>query len=394
MSNTVITDSAKLRAAINLVSPCRGKFKPGQNMDIFLCYMFKVIPDVRLTVLTMDGHGNCIAKEVPIERGGEHGTYYVYGPKLKKLLNLIPNEPIQITFMHSQVEIKTARGEYYIAVLDTLQEEAKESVEIKGKLRLEIPDFRKWLKYTSFCASIDEIRQQMCGVHFDTSGGHLQIAATDGKLLTHIDAVSVETDFDDNFTIPNNSIKYLSRSLPETGMLDVEIYQKIIEFTTGAENNRTFITNSLERGLYPNYKAVIPSEEVLWPVKLNRRELHSAAQRASLMASDISNLIVLSLLAKDNKIRLSSKNHDEDTECQETIDAQYTHNDAANEQCPDRLGFHGRRLISVLYHLPADDITMFVKNSYEPTVFRPSNRKEDDDKILYLLMNMRICDDD
>ena len=116
--------------------------------------------------------------------------------------------------------------------------------------------FKDMLEKTKFCASDNEAKPFLCGVHLDFNKGELSVVGTDTYKLSCVNN-DVNTDIDTNFILPTVTADTLVKELGDEVKFMFDENSNLIKFKDG----KTVITSRLIEGDYPNYKQVIPEEK-------------------------------------------------------------------------------------------------------------------------------------
>lgn len=144
-------------------------------------------------------------------------------------------------------------------------------------------------KKTGFCASTDETRQVLMGVHIINRAGLIEAAATDGHRLGKVVINNPHClGADTSFTIRATILKLA------TTLLDGVVKVGMEDGMVTLEDNTTKITSRLLEGQYPAYNQLIPNHQDLSRTLLtfNRDEI----------------LNILTTAGKDTKVITNIKN--------------------------------------------------------------------------------------
>lgn len=384
---TVIVSRNDLLLALRQTAPGR---QPKAIPYIFRDYVFIVESD-NFYVWTSDGASTTIRKRVKAEittDNKEQQLFPIYGNMLTKMLQLLDDEPIRMTFYHSQMEVTHQYGTFYLPFENDIAAQTiiKGNDEAKHTVKIEVPDFRKFLDKSIFCMANDELRPAMNGIYFDFRDNHLVLAASNGHILVKIDAWSVAADFTDSFIMYAKTACILSRILPKAGFLEMSIFdsQVRIDVTTGQDEELTILTKTVD-SRYPNYMNVIPRHGI-YHITVNRRKFLSAVRRAEIFSNDSSRLLKLYLKQDDNTITINASDIDLEIGACETLPAVF-------DGLPDgkmTIGFNSRFIEHVICHLNTDNIIINGQDSSRAITMVPD--VQDDDEVLYLIMPMLCCD--
>lgn len=393
MESTIITvNGHELLKAMKMVAPAKMDIREAYVFPCYKAWVFSVDGDT-LHIETADAWQVYMKASIKLDKPAEGDCtrmYGVSGYELKKLLELIDEEPVELTFYNSQVKVKMSRGEYYIPLMDV--NEWKRMPDMKGdavNMTLEVPDLKKWLSITSFCMADDELRVAMNGILIDVRkiGKGINVVATNGYILSRIKVVTadIEDGACGSYIIPAKVVKILQRVLPNAGWVDMELYDKI--GIIRVDNLELHFKPIDSR--YPDYIKVIPSEG-LYDIRVNRYDLLHLVQRLRLFASDSGKL---KFMAKAGEQHMTVKAEDNDFELsgQETIDVIF-------DKMPEELlvndtfvfGLNARLMEKLLKAIKVTEVLIRVKNSSMGFLIQDAADKTDVNEWQYLVMPMHI----
>lgn len=162
---------------------------------------------------------------------------------------------------------------------------------------------REMLRKVMFAMSKDETRAMLIGVYFEGKDGKLQMTATDGRRLAHVEK---EVDGIEPFglIIPAETVKLIFSLLLKEDEADIRIAIGAgrICFTASSWQ----VTSTVVAGLYPAWQKVVPSS-VAHRAKLNRNAFLEALERAAL-AGDQGEFRVVEIKLENGKITFNAEN--------------------------------------------------------------------------------------
>ena len=133
-------------------------------------------------------------------------------------------------------------------------------------------------------------------------------------------------------------------------------------------------------GKYPNYEAVIPTEN---PNKLSIERLPflNSIKRVSLFASQSTYQIRLNISGRE--LLLSSEDVDFSNEAKERLTCNY-------EGADMEIGFNSKFLIEILNNLSSDEIKIEMSEPNRAGIITPVNNENKDEDILMLVMPVML----
>lgn len=285
------------------------------------------------------------------------GSIAIPAKTLLEMVGKLEGE-LHITVIEGVLTIKSKKGKYQIRCVES--SDYPELPEVKTEsISIPVDALVKGLKGSLFCASVDESKQILTGVHLKSGLDILEFAATDGHRLAvtkaHIDkSVSLEV------TIPSKSLSELSKIIAgydSDSEVAVSLDNGICLFEI---DNTKIVTRTLE-GMYPAYNTLIP-KQFSNSVTLDRKEFLAAIERVSVL-TNVDGVIGIELVASDNHIILTSENKDIGNST-ETMNTSVSGGDLT-------VYFNSKYLIDGIKSLSSPEIQMHLNNPLHPVVFTP-----------------------
>lgn len=204
--------------------------------------------------------------------------------------NLPKGETVKITTEGTKVTTKAGR---YSSTLNGVAAddfpELPEIDEVKMvKFKMGVDEFKAGVTQVVVASSNDMTRPALTGVYFNTDGGALYIAATDGyRLAEKLFIEKVESEV--RAIVPTSSLSEVMRSLSE----EVEEIEILFDETQVRFRFAEIeITSKLIDGSFPDYRQLIPKANEA-EVTLEKAELLRVTKLAALFAREVGGSIVL-----------------------------------------------------------------------------------------------------
>ena len=245
-----------------------------------------------------------------------------------------------------------------------------------GTIKVAPQMLRDMIDRTLFAVSSDETRLNLSGVYLvGGEAGVLRMVATDGHRLAMIERKVAGAKLERSVILPRKGLVEARRLLDEA-QNDTEL-----ALTVTAKDARIAVGNvsffmRLVDGEFPDYRQVVPKSTRV-QVTVERDDLLSALRRTSLLASERSRGVKLTV--ERGKLEISASNPDQG-EASEEIEAAYA-GDALS------IGFNARYLMDVLAaHAPGDKIELGLTDEVGPGILKGSQ----DPNYTYVVMPMRL----
>lgn len=229
----------------------------------------------------------------------------------------------------------------------------------KGKrITFGIQQFREMVHKVIFAVTQEDARFALNGALLFLSKGAINLVASDGHRLALVSwphAGGTEADL--RVVIPHKALSELSRIGEEIGG---EIIISREENQIFFEMGRCLLSSKLLEGSFPNFEKVIPTgnDKIL---ELDRANFTDAVRRVSLVSSDRSRAIKLSLAS--GRLELSAKNP-ELGEARESLNVDY-------KGAELQIGFNARYILDFLAAVDTQSVTLELKDEAAQGLLRP-----------------------
>ena len=233
-----------------------------------------------------------------------------------------------------------------------------------------------------FAAASDDSRPVLAGVHLESKGEALSLAAADGFRMSFRElAAGLDLDEELSIVVPARSMQEAGRILADSeANCEIRITpnqaQMIFEVP-----DVTLVTRLID-GTFPDLQQIIPQD---WNTRtvISRELLLDAARRASIFARSNNDVIRFALDPSDGtdgigKLTVTATAADTGDNRDE-LDAQIDGNEL-------EVAFNGRYLTDVLSVLESPSIALELQGANTAGVFRPV----DDDSFVHVIMPMVI----
>jgi DNA polymerase-3 subunit beta len=326
--------------------------------------------------LTATDVATSLTVSLPV-RGGEDGKIAMPAKRLMDTMRSLPDTSASfvVDVASSKIRITTDNGEYGLT-----GEGGKDFPPIptfKGTAELSIDsnELRNIIHRTAFAVSTDELRPAMMGVLLQTKGTEMRAVATDGhRLVRLVHTQSKPVSLKKDVVIPAKALLVLGKSIDE-GTIVISVSDTHIKFSFG----QSFLVSRLIDETYPNYEAVIPSENDK-RMTVKRDDIISSIRRVALYASATTRQIRFDVSA--SSLKVSAQDLDFGGEARETLPCTYTGEDL-------EIGFNSGYLIDILTHLESEQVHFRFSSPTRAGIVSPVGGDEKDD-IIMLVMPVRL----
>jgi DNA polymerase-3 subunit beta len=290
---------------------------------------------------------------------------------------LANDSPITLHVAKKEATITSLTGSYQLSAADPKDypdppSSAGDAMIIDGDA------LARAIRATAFCASTEESKQILIGVHLLLSSYGLECAATDGHRL----AVFVVTDDGETadtgqpgITIPARSIRELERLISSSpgAALTLCHHGGQLVATCGDQQ----LTSRTLDGTYPNYHQLIPSS-FSRSLKLDRRGFSQALERVAVLADEQSGAIKLRSDPESGTVTILADARDVGRGSESLP--------VVAEGEPIEIAFNVRYLLDGLKAMTSDQVLLHCNAPTTPAVLEPV----DGPAFTYLVMPIQI----
>lgn len=306
----------------------------------------------------------------------EEGKVVINSRILGDIVKKLPNDTVFFDIENNKVNIKCQKSDFNI--VSNPGEDYPELPIVIETAKFNIPQniLKTAIRQTSFTTSQDESRAVLTGVLFEIEDGILTFVSLDGyRLSMRKEEIGINESL--KLIVPARVLNELNKIIEDTeDPITLAIANGQIVFTL----RDTVIYSKLLEGQFFNYKDIVRTNHNT-TVLLNRKNLLDSLERASLLAREQrANLVKLSI-TDDN---LSIKSNSEMGDVYEEVEL-------INKEGEDvNIAFNSRYLMDGVRVIDSEEIELNFVSSLNPCIMRA----KDDEKYIYLVLPVRLAQDD
>ena len=309
---------------------------------------------------------------VPIASSQEDGRCVVPARRITEHLSLLPDCEVALTTNGGPLEVTWAKG---TTSMPTLDEGAFPQMDdVTGEM-MDMPAQRclEALSAAIPACCREDLRPQLCGVHFDILEDGTRIVATDAHTLIY-DTLDCRTPHGGSFTVPTAAATLLKGAIrKESTIVRLTHDDKKVCFNLGD----IVITTLKVEGKYPNYMSIIPSE-FSGKATTKRQELIGSLRRLAACSPTLK--MVLSPLS----ITLSASAHESGTSGREDCTCSYNGQD-------QEVGINAQRFLDILENVDAEDITLSVTSPAKPILAQTDDGSDRSKIMLFMPISLNAA---
>ncbi|MEI7603856.1 MAG: DNA polymerase III subunit beta [bacterium] len=219
----------------------------------------------------------------------EEGRFCVSAKNLTDLISLLPSGTIEIYTEKENLIVVSPKGRtvFPTSIADDYPETFVLKKEDTPIMSFPVSSFYQIVDKTSFSTDKQKLRPIFTGVYFDFMANGLNTVATDGMRLSRY-FIEGEQPKNDNMSIPSDALDELVKTIHDLGEVPedkIDIYMSNNQAIFKYKNAE--LAARLIEGIFPDYKAVIPSE-FKFVVKVMKAEILQALRITGVFTRNLS----------------------------------------------------------------------------------------------------------
>lgn len=309
----------------------------------------------------------------------EDGVVAIPAKLLLDTLKTFPNQPLTFTIDNENfgIEISSDYGKYKLIGHNGSEFPKTPKLESPSSINLGASVLANAINKTLFATGNDELRPVMSGVYFEINNDDLTFVATDAHKLVKYRRVDLKGENGSSFILPKKPLTLLKGILGSIGEeVAIEYNETNAMFVFGG----TKMQCRLIDGKYPNYNAVIPTEN---PNKLtvSRNALLNSVKRVSIFSNKTTHQVRLKMTGSE--LNISAEDLDFANEANERLTCQYEGEDM-------EIGFNSRFLVEMLSNLDSDEVSIAMSAPNRAGILTPCEKNDDNEEVLMLVMPVML----
>ena len=294
---------------------------------------------------------------------GETGVVCVDLKQFLGTIKKMPNVGIRLEVEGNTMTINFDTGKINLPLLPAEKYPAAPKVN-GGKLNVDSEVMSKVEKAFNFTSDSD-LRPALCGVYFDTVNGN--IVGTNGHTMYTSSGLSKDSGVE----------PFILTEEAYAGIKGLEVSTIMVgEAHALIEGENFYITARLIDGNFPNYKSVIPKNDIKYISNLEA--LRTSVDRALLCTDEFTSLVVFEF---NDAIYVKTRDEEAGTSFKEKVEC--------NGEHKDEVGLNGKYLLSCLNALDSKDVIITFTDNNRPLTIHPMSEDLEENELI-LLMPMMI----
>jgi DNA polymerase III subunit beta len=313
------------------------------------------------------------------DKSQELGSIAIPAKILVDTLKTFADIPVSFSINEANlgIEISAGDGKYKLSGHKADEYPHTPSVETTTSIELTSSLLSNAITKTLFATGNDELRLVLSGVFCELSPDDITFVATDAHKLVRYKRTDVKSTNAVSFIIPKKPLNILKNILGGQEMPVNIDYNRTNAFFTF---QNVHLVCRLIDGKYPNYDAVIPTEN---PNRLtiDRDSLLTTIRRVSIFANQSTHQVRFKLTGKE--LVLSAEDLDFSKESKDRLTCAYEGDDL-------EIGFNSKFLVEMLNNIDTDEICLQMSAPNRAGILTPVNNENKDEDILMLVMPVML----
>ncbi|MCQ2959324.1 MAG: DNA polymerase III subunit beta [Bacteroidales bacterium] len=318
--------------------------------------------------------------KIELENVKGSGIVAIEAKRLTDMLGLFSDEPLtfKVDLTNYKIDILSASGKYSIAGASGEEFPKNLSLEeTKSSFTIASDILQKAIASTVFATSDEDSRPIFTGILFELTNEHLRLVATDSHKLARYTRTDIKSDSAASFIFPKKPANILKNILSkENGDVKVEFDEKQVVITMSSN----IMSCRLIDGKYPNYSAVIPTENPN-VLLINKDDFYKKLRRVAFFSNPANNLARLEM--SGTRLLISAQNIDYASSAKEELNCRYEGEDM-------QIGFKSKLLLTILDNLNSEDVSLEMSEPSRAGLIIPVDKEDENEDVLMLLMPMML----
>lgn len=353
-----------------------GVLSTNNTLPILDNFLFE-IQDGELSVTASDLE-TTISTKLTIE-SKENGIIAIPAKLLLDTLKTFPTQPLTFTIDDKDfgIEITSDEGKYKLSGLNGEEFPKTPEIESPSTIKIKADIIENAINKTLFATGNDELRPVMSGVFFELNNDDITFVATDAHKLVKYKRTDLGAKTGSSFIFPKKPLTLLKNILSN---ISDEVTINYNETNASFEFDSTKLISRLIDGKYPNYNAVIPTENPN-VLTVERSKFLTSLKRVAIFSNKTTHQIKLKM--SGSELQISAEDLDFSNEAIERLTCQYEGDDM-------EIGFNAAFLLEMLSNLTSDNVSIAMSAPNRAGILTPVEKDDENEEVLMLVMPVML----
>jgi len=354
-----------------------GVINTSNTLPILDDFLFDLKDDA--LVITSSDLETTMSVTLKPDKALQNGSIAIPAKILVDTLKTFADIPVSFTINEDNqgIEISAGDGKYKLAGHKSDEYPRVPSLESTTSIELTSSLLSQAINKTLFATGNDELRLVLSGVFCELSPEDITFVATDAHKLVKYKRTDAKSNESASFILPKKPLNLLKNIITGQDMPVSIEYNRTNAFFSF---QNVHLVCRLIDGKYPNYDAVIPTEN---PNKLtiDRNALLTTIRRVAIFANQSTHQVRFKLSGKE--LVLSSEDLDFSKESKDRLTCDYEGDDL-------EIGFNSKFLIEMLNNIDTEEVRLEMSAPNRAGILLPVNQENKNEDILMLVMPVML----
>lgn len=371
-----IISSATLLKSLQKIS---GVMSSSNTLPILEDFLFELSEDKKLKITASDLE-TTISVVSQVDMAEDPGKIAIPAKMLLEIMKTFPDIPVTISVKMDSQEIELLAGEGKYKLIGHPSDEFPQIPVMSNteKLTLDASLLVNAFDKTLFATGNDELRPVLSGVFCEMKEAQLNFVSTDAHKLVRYTRHDIKPDKELSFILPKKPLNHLKNIMPDDA--DQEVVMEYNETNAMILFEDISLICRLIDGKYPNYEAVIPSQN---PFKLvvNRKNLLNALRRVAIFGSKSTHQVRFKISGQE--LVLTAEDIDYSSEAKERLSCSYEGDDI-------EIGFNSKFMQEILNTLESENIDIQLSAPNRAGIIVPDTNDPEAEDMIMLIMPVML----
>ena len=316
---------------------------------------------------------------IPLANAGEAGSIAIPAKLLLETVKTFAEMPLAFTInmTNFQVEISASDGKYKLSGYNAEEFPRIPVIENASSLEISSISLGNAITKTLFATGNDELRPVMSGVYCQLNDNDITFVATDAHKLVRYKRLDIEPGETGAFILPKKPLNQLKNILLNQDCTVKIEYNEVNAFFSF--ENVDLICRLID-GKYPNYEAVIPSNNDKRLI-VDRSVLLNTIKRVSIFANQSTRQVRFKISGQE--LMISAEDVDLSNEGKDRMTCQFEDEDI-------EIGFNSKFMIEMLTNIETEEVVLEMSAPNRAALILPQEEESKEEDLLMLVMPVML----
>jgi len=361
----------------NLQNVC-GIITTNKNMPIVENVLFTV--EGNMLTLTATDLETTVSSQIELSESEGDGSIVIPAKLIVETIKSLADIPVIFTINDDySIEISAGDGFYNLMGWDADQFPEKSELGNSTAIQISSEHLSNAISKTAFATGSAEMRPVMAGVYCQLFPENIVFVATDAHRLVKYNNKSVKPGVEASLILPKKPLLLLKNIIPsDDNIISIAYDERNIRFTIESLS----ITSKLIEGKYPNYEAVIPTNNTNI-LQIDRLELLQKMRNISLYANQSTHQVRMKIEA--SRLTLTAEDIDYSTKATVSIACVFECEEEVFE-----IGFSSKFLQEMLSNLTSQEVIFKFSHPNGAGLIFEVKEEESEEELLMLIMPVML----